>query len=412
MFNFFKNNELKLLNFIRYFIVSLFCLIEIFLTFDKSLTRLFIYISIIFFIIFFLIDKRKENFILKYPLLILFSTFFVSLFFSTDFYYSQKFFFSCFISYILLFLMSWYVIDDFKKIKFLFFSIIVSLFLVCLNCIYQYIVGMDFFRNYQPINDNGAFVKNALIASFGHYNQLGEFLGSILLGLIFYITFSYSKKQKIFFTILFLMPFSFFILTFSRGSWLSLFLSMAVILLFILFVNKEYKKSKFIFWWFFVISFLFIVYFLLFPQVLNRFKLLVKLESAGRYSIWVGVIKTFLRYPLFGAGFNRLSFFIEEKVDAHNIWLKVLGDTGIVGFLGFIFFWIFYFLKVINRLKYIISENKPILAYVFFFFSIVIFIFIHNFTDVSILDGWDLGIYFWLNSGILLKSIFIEYVGK
>lgn len=58
----------------------------------------------------------------------------------------------------------------------------------------------------------------------------------------------------------------------------------------------------------------------------------------GRSDLWTAAIDTWLRSPLLGVGFHQHQWFIPGGLGAHQAYLAVLADTGILGLLWYLFF--------------------------------------------------------------------------
>src|SRR3990170_1834742 len=122
--------------------------------------------------------------------------------------------------------------------------------------------------------------------------------------------------------------------TFTRGAWLGLALS--------LFVLGILQKKKFQLFSPVIVALLFLNV----PLIYERFQpifdpRLSKFTSfAWRFGLWNSAISYFLAHPLFGIGFGNFILIGHEItnffMNAHNDYLKLLVETGIVGFLGFI----------------------------------------------------------------------------
>lgn len=81
------------------------------------------------------------------------------------------------------------------------------------------------------------------------------------------------------------------------------------------------------------------------------------MSREGRLAIWGAAGLIFLDHPVLGAGYGNFKFLfhsyvpgIEEDIDAHNIYLQWLAETGIAGFAVF-FFLIAVFARMALRLR-------------------------------------------------------------
>lgn len=67
-----------------------------------------------------------------------------------------------------------------------------------------------------------------------------------------------------------------------------------------------------------------------------------------RFDRWATAIKIFKEHPVLGAGSSNFPVHFPD-VDAHNIFLKLLSETGISGFLSFTLLFIYAFIKSLRR---------------------------------------------------------------
>jgi O-antigen ligase len=111
-----------------------------------------------------------------------------------------------------------------------------------------------------------------------------------------------------------------------------------------------------------VAGYLVIIY-LIDPQILGRSLIAVKagsLEQADiRSVIWSTSFNIFKDHPLFGIGFGNFPIFYQRYLKvpseifghAHNDFLNVAVNAGIVGFLAFIFMWVVFLKNLLRRYK-------------------------------------------------------------
>jgi len=85
---------------------------------------------------------------------------------------------------------------------------------------------------------------------------------------------------------------------------------------------------------------------LLLPLLFNHFERLQSIDDAtqlSRIALWQGAATMFLQHPFLGVGYGNYKFLISafvpgtepDKLDAHNLYLQFLAETGIVGFISF-----------------------------------------------------------------------------
>ena len=143
---------------------------------------------------------------------------------------------------------------------------------------------------------------------------------------------SHSKRQGLF-VLLGLLAIQ-LIFTYARGVWISL-----VLALLILGIVKHRKL--------FILTPLGIglaIY--LFPSIVERFAPVMNSGSlentslAWRINLWLLSINYFIQHPIFGIGFGNYIFVEHDMIDvyigAHNDYLRILVETGVIGFSCFI----------------------------------------------------------------------------
>ncbi|GHG68032.1 polysaccharide polymerase [Alishewanella longhuensis] len=170
------------------------------------------------------------------------------------------------------------------------------------------------------------------------------------------------KKQKAFLDILCLVLLALCcLLTVSRGGLLALILVFSLV-----FINSFFRfllRPKFTLSFFAgllsLIVFIYIAVLFLSSvddviSIIER-RLSSAASGSGRFEIWINGLSLWQQSPLFGIGWHNFlyynsNFFMRDNY-AHNTFLEVLVETGIVGFtIYFLFFLSFFYsiLKVIN----------------------------------------------------------------
>lgn len=80
--------------------------------------------------------------------------------------------------------------------------------------------------------------------------------------------------------------------------------------------------------------------------------------TLGRTKMWAIAIDYFKQNPIIGLGWGRFSAVNLHEWNAHNIYLQILAETGIVGFLVFIFFFVSTLVNSWKHLKWIRINGK------------------------------------------------------
>ncbi|HIE44419.1 MAG TPA: hypothetical protein EYP78_06470 [Candidatus Omnitrophica bacterium] len=309
---------------------------------------------------------------------------------------TQLFFF---IFYFLTFFLSLKVVDNDDTRERLLIVLFFSTLLVCLYAIYQYFWGLDETRKYVLTHKEDIWMVESsrfmsrlytdrAFSTFIYPNALASFLIMVFPFSIFY-SFMYIRKKIIFFTLLvpsLLILFA-FVLTFSKGGMIALILSWLTI-----WIVRMKKRHK-------LVSVAIIIILLsggillsytneYFAEKVIPFKdsLRVRLEywQAGWEMIKERPLSGF-GLGCFGRAYAKYKLpQAEETQMAHNNFLQVWAELGIVGFLIFLAIFIFYFREMTPKLRHL--DNFSPLQRVFIlggYVSILTFVF-HSLGDFSL----------------------------
>ena len=273
-----------------------------------------------------------------------------------------------------------------KQIKIILLVMIASAFLLSIDGIYQRIAGMDFIRG-RVLARTTSYGNLAVSAAFHHYNDFAAFLGVMIFIAIGFL--GYVKKfwQKAPLFLIFLLISTNIILTLSRGAWVSLLIVCLFLTIFI-----KNKKSKLLFL-LFLVGFTGVI--LSFPSLKERFFLIVKDGGdADRFKVWKVALTMFSESPLFGEGLglfmSHFSKYTHLSIQyAHNCYLQILAETGLLGFVFFI-----WFLGEIVYRGYKKLRKKSDSLLFGLFFGLIVFL-IHSFFDTQLFSV-RLSLLFWL----------------
>lgn len=84
--------------------------------------------------------------------------------------------------------------------------------------------------------------------------------------------------------------------------------------------------------------------------------------SSGRYAIYLQVINLFKTSPVWGIGWqNFADYSVARSVSGginqgHNVFLQLLCETGVVGFVLFLSLTLYYLIKIVKQLNYMIKR--------------------------------------------------------
>jgi len=242
---------------------------------------------------------------------------------------------------------------------------------------------VDFIRGFELTRVEGSF--SAVKATFNHYNDFASFLVAMLL--ITCAVFGRAKKLMLGFilAVLSLLMVTNLILTHSRAGWLSLFLGFTLLVIF--FPNRNRKT---IFISFLVFSALGLASLPFTKELLISF---MKRADGGRFQIWQAGFMMFRQSPLIGRGLglfmHHLPQYGLEPLYAHNCYLQILAESGLLGLFSFLWF----LGEIISRGFKKIARNSDIL-FLGLFSAFSAFL-IHIFFDTQ-LYSLKLSMLFWL----------------
>jgi len=236
--------------------------------------------------------------------------------------------------------------------------------------------------------------------TFVHPNTLASFVG-ILIPMFFLLILSRykNKMMDLIYSLAFVFGSIALVLSASRAAWgvVSIILLIEFLFLFLKFKNKIVLEMKRFIW-----IFILLVVFL--PLlIIPRFShLSSSFQEYGSGNYRLGLIQKSValskKYPL-GIGLENFpvvlvtefssSKFSSDPVPPHNIFAKVLAETGILGFLSFLFFLVYKYKEFFLKLR---TNNN--LYKIGFLFASLAFLglasFYPLFSAVNIFD------YFWL----------------
>jgi O-antigen ligase len=287
---------------------------------------------------------------------------------------------------------------------------VILLILVCIDTLFQYFSGKDFFGfpNF----------GNRLTGPFGTEQIVGSYLAYISIPVITY----YSSKIKNFNFYNKLLLFSIYMLLLSTitlsGERLGLiiFLSASILVFFL-----NIKLKIFINLLILIISVLCIYYYLV-PYINLRinefFNTIYNFKDSPWGKLYHTGYLTFKSNIFFGVGLQNYNIFCETQLKnnlinlqnayecsthPHNFYIEILCESGIIGFLLLFFTFWFFFLSIINKIKKL-KDNEIFLEYKSFFYGNILILLIYFFpikTSGRFFTTWN-GFFFWFSLGVVL----------
>lgn len=217
------------------------------------------------------------------------------------------------------------------------------------------------------------------LRAFGFFSSpqnLALFVGMVLF-LSFYLKDKISKV--IFWGGVFLMAAA-IIFTLSRGAYLALGLTLiikAAVEFFLKNKNQVFFKKNYLI---LALVFLFLtLFFNPFGQRLKDIFSATDYSRAGRLELWQKSLAVFKENSIFGVGLGSLPIYIEpgrgarSPVNAHNTYLEIAAELGLVGFSAFLLMFIFSCFNTISYQLIRGSKNFYILYSIFFLLGYSIF---------------------------------------
>lgn len=212
-----------------------------------------------------------------------------------------------------------------------FFHVIVTLaVLLGVHGIFQYIIGVPIPKNWVDVNEH---LRTRVFSIITSPNELGAYMAltePLLAGLFFFET---NRLRKWMYGLGFLACFLTQLFTFDRGSLLAL---VAAVVVTAFFVNRKLLL---------VVLGLGVVVLCIpamYHRLMDLFSPLYVFKSlqGGRLERWHSALVILQHHPLFGAGIGRYggSVAYQFKLGAYsdNYYVKVLGESGIVGLVLFV----------------------------------------------------------------------------
>ncbi len=289
-----------------------------------------------------------------------------------------------------------------RHLKLLLAVFLASSFIVSVDGLYQKATGYDFIRNFKLFEVN----SHAPRATFAHCNDFAAYLVVaffILLGAVI----NYKKlNQRLILSALFIFISVNTLFTYSRGAVFSLVGSgMFLINSFIA------KKTKLI-----IIGVILLFVLIAFSMPFSRQRLAYTFSGAGdanRFNMWRVALLMYDESPFFGKGLglfmdnnNNKRYFenmggitFENTQYAHNCYLQILAETGVLGLLSFLWFLGELLMRGYKRIA---TNKEPLFIGIFCAFLAFL---IHSFFDTQ-LYSLKLAILFWILAAFL--SVYIS----
>lgn len=261
--------------------------------------------------------------------------------------------------------------------------------------IYQHFTHQDFLRH-RPV-----IFTNRIYASFATPNSFGCYLTMVFPFLIFRFLSKFKVKlSRVIYFVLFILLFVCLLLTVSRGAWLAFLASVLYM--------SIWLKGLAVF--LLALGIVTLITHIFYPpyvkERLLRFLVFSDTSSIDRKIIWQAGWKMFSAKPLIGLGlgtfmFNFKQFVVKDyphgAVYAHNCYLQMAAEIGIIGLASFLLILALFFgfgIKMLN------TAEKTFSWYVLLASQAAILGYCVQMGVDTTLYALDLGMLFWLVLGI------------
>lgn len=382
--SFFTNKE-RIIFSLKQIILFDICFFIFAAPFNKLLAKISFLFGILLWVITKILRKREDKLyksifpktILNRALFIFLVSVLISVILSVNFGLSQRIFFERYIPYALFFFLVYFIVSDSEKnIYFIVSSLLLS----------GALIGTGALRDYF-ISPSGR-----ISTVFGIKANFATYL-TMFIPLSFTVLFSNSKKIIRYLSfVAFVLLCLFFVVHGSRGVWVTVLISLIPVLLFV--------KRKYLI----VILLAVLLGFIYVPKVYKERAATIKSiftqsSTIIRKDLFVAAYGMFKERPVFGSGpgaFEKLSYEGKRDIHAHNMFIEVMGETGIVGLSGFLIIIFTFLARFIKNLSIWGSEDSSrnvisTAAGAAIFAGLVL-----NLSYSSILVGFQDSMIFWL----------------
>lgn len=330
---------------------------------------------------------------------------FFSILISTNFEISFRNFFGKVIQNVAFFFVVADTLNTEKRIKIFANILLLSSLLLCIDGVYQFFTHKEFIRN------RASQDIPRIYATFPSANDFACYLYMVMPVAVVFFFLKYRKKLlKLAYLGLFILLFVCLVLTISRGGWLSflgiaLFMSiwlpqLSIVLLaiiaLILFTNR--------------------FYFPVLKDRLNNFFSFFDTGGIDREKIWGAAIRMIMDRPWVGLGLGTFMFNFEKYIDnyihtvpyAHNCYLQILSELGIIGLFSFLLILAIF---LFNGIRILNTKSKTFFWYILLASQAAVVGFCIQMTVETNLYSLDLGMLFWLFLGLgdaVMRNVVLE----
>ena len=389
--------------------LNLYCdkIIEIFLyilMFCLRFSKALIEISATFIILAWIVKKifnwQPVSTYLNIPIVVYILATFLSVIFSSDFALSLKNFGSKTMEYIILYFIVAEFVCDKRRLKNTVIVMLISAAMIGTDCIFQYFFGFDFLRH-------RALEAGRITGSFQMPGDLAGYLAPVLCLPLALCFLKFKKGIKYFLRVESIILVSLLIVTIARGAWLGFIAAVCFL------GTLENKKILYVTVAFLLILGILIPHLIETPNnILGRLKSIFVFSdpsSLDRKAIWHVAIQMIKERPLFGQGlstfmgnfarFGKDYYHLQHGIIpyAHNCYLQIAAESGVVGLLSFLMVIGAFFSHTIISLRKI--KDKFYHTVLSGISAGIIVTLVHSAVDTN-LYSLQLSVLFWIMLGL------------
>lgn len=261
-----------------------------------------------------------------------------------------------FITYIFMYFIIKYEFNNKKQINTLIACYIFISFILCCLGVVQYFTGFALEGIFLTAYESGKSVKIA--ATLYNPNAYAAYLILIIFPLIMLSVYEKNKNKKILYILFSILVFTNLLMTFSRNAVLGFGLGLLVLV-----IIYSYKLI------FALGGFGIVIFFI--PSVFQRIKSVTNMSgNVIRIKLWKTALMMIKEHPILGVGngnyvtryneyifkYKDLRYYSYRNFPAHNSYLKVQSELGIIGIASFLGILITALFRI--RKFYITTEDK------------------------------------------------------
>jgi O-antigen ligase len=289
----------------------------------------------------------------------------------------------------------------------------IILIFLCIDTLIQYFFLRDIF-NFPIIESN-----NRLSGPFGRRGVIGAYLSYISIPVLFYF-FSVGKNFNFIKKLLIFLFFFLLLVTISlSGERLALIIFLSSLCVIFIF---NFRIKNFIYLLILTFIILLSLYYLSFSfniRIHQFYLTISNFSESPWFRLYQSSYLAFKSNILFGVGLKNYAIFCDNQLidplplieryhpfcstHPHNLYLEILSETGIVGFLLLLLTFGTFFSSIVNKIKRF-KNNKIYKEYKGLFFGNIFILFIYLWpikTSGRFFTTWN-GSFFWFNLGMVL----------